>query len=336
MATQRSKKSESSQSKSSSGTQHGRSGGSSKRGSGSARNPDQSPSRAQHGRAGKQESRSRASGRGNDNSSRGEQKQEGGGMLSRVTGGAKEAGSKAVDTVKQHPVSAAMIGASVAGLGLLAAKLVRDWSGGSEESEQQARQNQGDEAQDQAGTEEGEEQSEQLEDPGPEEDDESNPEASGEDRAGDESDEGEGGGIVGRARGAWGAVKNSASSVGQSVEQGYEYGKDKIGSLWEDHPLAVSAGLLALGVAAGMLIPATRAEKKILGRTSGKLTDKLRTAGRELFEQGSELAGRVVSEAGNAIREEAEREGLSPDKLARKVKRVANRIKDVISDTVNE
>ncbi|HXE51964.1 MAG TPA: hypothetical protein VN541_03070 [Tepidisphaeraceae bacterium] len=339
MASQRSKKPESSQSKSSSGARPGgsASNASSKRHSGSNRNPDHGPSRKQPGRAAKSESRNASSARASNGSKsrrRESSPSQSAGMMDRMTDTAKDASNKAIDSVKQHPVSAAMIGAGVAGLGLLAAKLVKDWAGSGEEGQEQP--------QDRAGEEDRGEQSEQLEDPGPEEGDESyEPQAFGGDEGEEQQSEDEGGdeeagGLMGRARDAWGAVRDGASSVGQSVEQGYEYGKDKLGTIWEDHPLAVSASLLALGVAAGMLIPTSRAEKKILGRTSGKLTDKIRTTSRELIEQGSELAGRVISETGTAIRDEAEREGLSPDKLARKVKRIAGRIKDVISDAASE
>lgn len=340
MASQRSKKPESSQSKSSSGARPGgsASNASSKRHSPPHRNPDHGPSRKPPGRAAKSESRNASSARASNGSKsrpRESSQSQSAGMMDRMTDTAKDASNKAIDSVKQHPVSAAMIGAGVAGLGLLAAKLVKDWAGSGEEGQEQ-------QPQDRAGEEDMGEQSEQLEDPGPEEGEESyEPQAFGGDEGEEQQSEDDGGdkeagGLMGRARDAWGAMRNSASSVGQTVEEGYEYGKDKLGTIWEDHPLAVSASLLALGVAAGMLIPTSRAEKKIFGRTSGKLTDKIRTTSRELIEQGSELAGRVISETGTALREEAEREGLSPDKLARKVKRIAGRIKDVISDAASE
>jgi len=62
----------------------------------------------------------------------------------------------------------------------------------------------------------------------------------------------------------------------------------------------------------------------------GQFTDKLATAGKNWLDQGAEFAGRVASETGNAIRNEAERAGLTPEKLSKNVKRIAGKVKNVI------
>lgn len=128
------------------------------------------------------------------------------------------------------------------------------------------------------------------------------------------------------------ALKNGAAAVGQGVERGYEYSREKAGDLWENHPLLVTTGFLALGLAAGMLLPLSRAERKAMGRTAGKVTNRVKSKGRELLEQGKELADRVASETTDVLRSGAAREGLSPEKVARKVKRIAGRLKDVVTD----
>ena len=131
-------------------------------------------------------------------------------------------------------------------------------------------------------------------------------------------------------------LRRGASVVGSSAGHGYEIGKQKAGEFWEQHPLIVGAGILAVGVAVGMLLPSTKAEKDLAGGPAGKLTKRLRSAGQELLEQGKEIAGKVVSETGDAVREVADREGLTPDKLARKVKRIAGRVKDAVANAIEE
>ena len=328
MPNQRNRKAESSQTKSSASGQsrHGQKHNGS--------HPDRGSSRGQHGRGGEQREQRRsqksASGRRSQSSGGGHHEQpdqEKAGIVSRAAGGIRGAGAKTVDTVKQHPVTTALIGAGVAaGISVLAWRALRGSQGSGQEQQEREPQDMGQEHEDAGqqaqGSYEGEEGEGEGEEEGGEEEDE--PEASRE--GDDESDNEESRGLLGSRLG--GALKGGASAA----QQGYEYGKEKLGGVWHDHPLMTGAGILALGIAAGMLLPGTGAEKKMFGRTSGKLTDKIRSAGRELLEQGKQAAGKVVTEAGSALRDEVEKEGLSPDKLARKVKRIAGRIKDVISD----
>jgi hypothetical protein len=91
---------------------------------------------------------------------------------------------------------------------------------------------------------------------------------------------------------------------------------------------------MALGLVVGMLFPATEAERDLVGGSSGKFARRVRTAGDELLKQGKDLAGRVLTEAGNAVAEMAEHEGLTPNRLARKVKRIAARVKDAVADAI--
>jgi len=85
-------------------------------------------------------------------------------------------------------------------------------------------------------------------------------------------------------------LSNGASSVGQGVESAYEYGRDAIADTWERHPVMLCAGILAAGLAAGMLLPATRRENSLLGRTSDAVARKVRQQGRKIFDEGRVLA----------------------------------------------
>ena len=186
----------------------------------------------------------------------------------RTADGVKDVSSKAVDTVKQHPISAAMIGGA-----WWASPWWQSWPLPQGRAVRVAGA---------AGS--GPKRTTRVASP------------------------------IGRE--LYGSLKEGALHLGESIEEGYVYSKDTIGILWENHPLAIGTGILALGVAAGMLLPASRIEGGLLGG-AGQFTDKLATAGKNWLDQGAEFAGRVASETGNAIRGEAERAGLTPEKLSR-------------------
>ena len=66
---------------------------------------------------------------------------------------------------------------------------------------------------------------------------------------------------------------------------------------------------------------------------SRSLTGKFRRAGRELMQQIQENSGAMLAEATDAIAREAEREGLSPERLGRKIRRAARHVRDAVVDT---
>jgi len=68
---------------------------------------------------------------------------------------------------------------------------------------------------------------------------------------------------------------------------------------------------------------------------TGSLTRRFRRAGRELVQQVKDVSGVVLSEATEAIAREAEREGLSPQRLGRKIKRAASQVRDALIDAAS-
>jgi len=65
---------------------------------------------------------------------------------------------------------------------------------------------------------------------------------------------------------------------------------------------------------------------------TGSLTRRFRRAGRELVQQVKDVSGTVLSQATEAIAREVESEGLSPQRLGRKIKRVASHVRDALVD----
>ena len=334
MATQRSSKGTSSSSHGKGASGKSKSSSSEKNRNGAQGGSSKQSASARHGRESQERSRkprSRSEERGSESSP---QEQEQGGSMSRAAGGVKGAGSKVAETVKQYPIAASAIGVGIAaGLTYMAVRVIKGSSASQDQRQDEGEEDQGydDEGAEDQGEAEMSSQTEGEEDEGGEEDEE-----------GSDDDE-EDPGFMGRTRKAFGSVggrmggamRNGASSVGQSVGHGYQAGKEKLGNVWQN-PVAVGAGILAAGMAAGMLLPSTTQEKRLFGGSSGKLSGRLRSAGQELLEQGKEIASKVVSEAGDTLREEAEREGLTPDRLSRKVRRIASKLKDSVVDAATE
>ena len=91
-----------------------------------------------------------------------------------------------------------------------------------------------------------------------------------------------------------GAVKRGASAVGRGVSRGFTTSRDAVAHTIERHPLAACGALLAAGVAAGMMLPATRREGRLMGRRSAGLVEGVRRTGSDLLEQGKRLADVAV------------------------------------------
>jgi len=85
-------------------------------------------------------------------------------------------------------------------------------------------------------------------------------------------------------------ASNAASAVGETATSGIGAGKEAIGNLWERHPLAMSAAILSAGIAAGMLLPATRRENNVMGGAASNLAEKAREKTSEFIERATSTA----------------------------------------------
>jgi hypothetical protein len=85
-------------------------------------------------------------------------------------------------------------------------------------------------------------------------------------------------------------ASNAASAVGETATNGIDAGKEAISNLWERHPLAMSAAILSAGIAAGMLLPGTRRENNMLGSVASNLAEKARETTTELIERATSTA----------------------------------------------
>ncbi|HYL04510.1 MAG TPA: hypothetical protein VE075_00615, partial [Thermoanaerobaculia bacterium] len=86
----------------------------------------------------------------------------------------------------------------------------------------------------------------------------------------------------------------------------------------EERPLAAACTALALGVLAGVALPATRREDRLLGETRDDLLESAREAGREALDVSKEAARDAVERVKESVREQE----LTPEQLAEKARRL--------------
>jgi hypothetical protein len=158
---------------------------------------------------------------------------------------------------------------------------------------------------------------------------------------GGQEDEGEeGGGFMGRLRGGASRLGSvfggSAQAIKRGAQSGFGRGRDVAGQGWASHPLMLCGVALAAGAGIGMLLPSTRQEDRLMGKSADKVTGRIRKGGQEFFRQGRQIAGKVVSSAVSATSKEAEREGLTPDRIGKKVKRLVSHVRDAVSEAIDE
>jgi ElaB/YqjD/DUF883 family membrane-anchored ribosome-binding protein len=112
-------------------------------------------------------------------------------------------------------------------------------------------------------------------------------------------------------------VRDAASDVVDAASHGFDVAQDRV-SEWADearhravrverrveyaareNPLAAGAVAMALGLVAGLIIPETRREHRLMGETRDRVMDR---AG-EMTHRAAERVREVATEAGDAVRE---------------------------------
>ena len=127
------------------------------------------------------------------------------------------------------------------------------------------------------------------------------------------------------------SVARSTEAARRGVQRTAATASNTAGDVWEDHTLAATVGLFAVAVAAGMLLPATAIERTVAGERSARLLETARSRGGKLVKRGKRIASTVVREGAAAAADEADRVGLTPERIAKKVKRIAGRVGESVT-----
>lgn len=99
----------------------------------------------------------------------------------------------------------------------------------------------------------------------------------------------------------------------------YEQGRRSASQGFGHYPLIFGAVALGCGLLLGMSLPASRPERRMMGSTARRARRRARAVGQDLMDRTRHAA----SEAAEAAREAAQREGLTPDQLRERATRVA-------------
>lgn len=149
-----------------------------------------------------------------------------------------------------------------------------------------------------------------------------------------------------------------AEQVRARAQQGMEEFRERLNrkrseavEFIHEYPLAIGISVLAVGLFVGLLLPASRRERRVLGRRAKEFKEKARQQAEHFIERGKEVvqstteaakgearqqgltaqglkesAARVIEEAG----ESAQEEGLTPEGMGEKVESVTREARETL------
>ena len=130
----------------------------------------------------------------------------------------------------------------------------------------------------------------------------------------------------------WRRARRHAGAAAAGGSRRGRRGLGALGVAIEERPLAVGVAALAIGLLAGVALPATRREDELLGDVRDDLLDSAREAGREALEKGKEVARSAVERVKESVREQE----LAPEQLVEKARHVAQDAAETLRDAERE
>jgi ElaB/YqjD/DUF883 family membrane-anchored ribosome-binding protein len=112
--------------------------------------------------------------------------------------------------------------------------------------------------------------------------------------------------------------------VRESTRDVYSRSRERVATTAEHHPLEVGLVALAAGLMAGLAMRTPAAVNRRIGPAADRLRERTREAGAEMLEKGK----RVAEAATSAVKEEAQAQGLTADRLRDKASAVADRARE--------
>lgn len=124
-----------------------------------------------------------------------------------------------------------------------------------------------------------------------------------------------------RARSLAGTASVKARGIAGSVKQGVSAGAQRTGVVardtarrtketYDESPLALGAVAMALGVAAGLAVPVSDREVRLMGDARDQVVDRVRGMARETVDKVETVAERVFDETRDSVKTAAREEGL--------------------------
>lgn len=98
--------------------------------------------------------------------------------------------------------------------------------------------------------------------------------------------------------------------AGQAQHQ-YRRAEDRAQQTMQQNPLATGAVALALGVAVGLLLPETRKEQEMMGEARDHLLARAQSAAQDTMHKAQHIAQEAAQEAQQTAKDEAHKQGLT-------------------------
>lgn len=105
-----------------------------------------------------------------------------------------------------------------------------------------------------------------------------------------------------------GRVRTQAAQVPVAARRQWHDAKLGFWQTMDQRPFAIGAAALAAGVAAGLTVPSSRKEQELMGETRDRLLDQAKGLTRDAMDKGRQVA-RI---AGDVVKSEAERVAFEP------------------------
>ena len=133
-----------------------------------------------------------------------------------------------------------------------------------------------------------------------------------------------------------GALKERAGAMTARMRDGtretYARTRDRVVTTADQHPLEVGLVALAAGLLVGLALPTPGPVNRTVGATADRLRDRTRQAATETMEKGRRVARAAVS----AAKEEAQAQGLTPERLREKATAIGERAKETAREVARE
>jgi len=126
-----------------------------------------------------------------------------------------------------------------------------------------------------------------------------------------------------------GRASEVTNRVKDSTRQVYARSRDRVVTTADHHPLEVGLVALAAGLMMGLAMRTPNAVNRRIGPAADRLRERTRQAGAEVLEKGKRVAQAAVS----AVKEEADAQGLTPERLRQQAGAVAERAREAGKET---
>lgn len=119
------------------------------------------------------------------------------------------------------------------------------------------------------------------------------------------------GSIVDRTQGMASSLADHTQDLASSIAQQGRYQTRRVEDLFQEAPLVAGVATMALGLATGLALPSTRTESQLMGDARDHFVDRARQVADETKTKVGHVAEHVVDQAGTAAAEAAKSEGLT-------------------------